>query len=232
MLGLTRIVVAAMVVGSGLAGMAALAQTQNSAGTNTPNEVRCIDIPAGKPRPAQGCFNLAHVSGLKLARRSAVWRLYRFSSESAAHAALAKHGVVVGEDGAYWLSEVTAAGTKAAPHAGGTLAAEVGPLNLPPAKDYTATLAYAVMSPGQRSRTHTHPGPEAFYVISGEQCVETPAGVKRAKAGEGFSEPAGVPMELRAIGAEERRGFALVLHDSAQAQAAPVSWHASGACGS
>lgn len=192
--------------------------------------ISCVDIPVGNPRPPYGCFNLAHVSGLQLGNSAAVWYLYRFASQAAAEAARSPHGVVAAEAGAFWLSEITPQGHPPDAPKGGVLAAKIGPLALPQAAGYSATLAYAVMQPGQRSRIHTHPGPEAFYVVAGEQCVETPAGAKRAHAGEGFSEPAGIPMQLMATGSETRRGFALVLHDATQAQAAPSTWQPSNLC--
>lgn len=232
MQSLVHVAAGAVGILSMLSALPAGAQSHASNSPATANEMRCVDLPAETPRPAQGCFNLAHVPGLQFDTGSAVWLLYRFTSKPAADAARSKRGTVVGEAGAYWLSEIVPAATHAAHHRGGKLAAQVGPLALSEAKSYTATLAYAVMEPGQRSRTHTHPGPEAFYVVSGEQCVETPSGLKRANAGDAFSEPAGMPMELVATGSDERRGFALVLHDSTQAQAAPASWHPSGLCGS
>jgi len=230
----SRILIAAAALGvlGVFSVVTASAQSGALSGSAASNEVRCIDLPAASVRPKYGCFNVARVSGLRFNTESAVWLLYRFASKSAAEAARSQHGTVVGEAGAYWLSEIVPADTRAAALRGGTLAAQVGPLALPAAKSLTATLAYAIMRPGQRSRTHAHPGPEAFYVVSGEQCVETPSGVERAKAGEAFSEPAATPMELMATGSGERRGFALVLHDSSQPQAAPVPWHSSGRCGS
>jgi hypothetical protein len=67
--------------------------------------------------------------------------------------------------------------------AGGESIAVVGPLQLPAAKSYAAVLSYAVMRPGDNSRVHTHPGPEGWYVLAGEQCLETPAGANRARVG-------------------------------------------------
>ena len=32
------------------------------------------------------------------------------------------------------------------------------------------------MRPGDNSRVHTHPGPEGWFVLAGEQCLETPSG--------------------------------------------------------
>jgi quercetin dioxygenase-like cupin family protein len=190
----------------------------------------CVDPPVDTPRPAFGCFNVAHVVGLQFGELPAEWRLYRFSSRPAAEAARSAHGAVVEEAGAVWLSELVPSGSAAATQSEGVLVAAVGPLILPSAKSFTATLMYAVMSPGQRSRVHNHPGPEAFYVVAGAQCVETPNGIVRASAGGSFSEPAGLPMELIATGSEVRKGFALVLHDSKLAQAAAVAWRSAGRC--
>jgi hypothetical protein len=36
----------------------------------------------------------------------------------------------------------------------------------------------------------SHPGPEIFYLLTGEQCLETPNGTTRARAGEGMVAPA------------------------------------------
>jgi hypothetical protein len=47
--------------------------------------------------------------------------------------------------------------------------AAVGPLQQPPAKSFTAVISYAVMRPGDRSMVHTHPDPEGWYMIAGEQ---------------------------------------------------------------
>ncbi len=106
----------------------------------------------------------------------------------------------------------------------------VGPLLLPAAKSYTAVLSYAVMRPGDNSRVHTHPGPEGWYVLVGEQCLETPAGANRARAGGTMTVRSNTPMELNVTGTTLRRAFALVIHDSAQERGIPSDWKPSGAC--
>ena len=127
-----------------------------------------------------------------------------------------------------WLSEFGA--RRPAPR-GGTAVAVVGPLQLPAAKSYTAVLSYAVMRPGDNSRVHTHPGPEGWYVLAGEQCLETPDGAHRSRAGGTSTVRANVPMELNVTGRTLRRAFALVIHDSAQQRGTPSAWKPSGACG-
>ena len=127
-----------------------------------------------------------------------------------------------------WLSEF---GPRDAAPRGGEAIAIVGPLQLPAARSYAAVLSYAVMRPGDNSRVHTHPGPEGWYVLAGEQCLETPAGATRAQAGGTMTAPANTPMELNVTGTKLRRAFALVIHDSTQQRGIPSDWRPSGACG-
>jgi quercetin dioxygenase-like cupin family protein len=149
------------------------------------------------------------------------------TGEKAAEAAKSATGIVVEEDGRAWLSEFDPRNTVLP---GGEAIAVVGPLRLLAAKSYTAVLSYAVMRPGDNSRVHTHPGPEGWYVLAGEQCLETPAGAHRSRAGEATTVPPNVPMELNVTGTALRRAFALVIHDSAQQRGIPSEWKPSGAC--
>ena len=100
-----------------------------------------------------------------------------------------------------------------------------------PGKGYAAVLSYAVMRPGDNSRVHIHPGPEGWYVLAGEQCLETPDGASRARAGGTMTVRSNIPMELNVTGTTLRRAFALVIHDSAQQRGVPSDWKPSGACG-
>lgn len=86
------------------------------------------------------------------------------------------------------------------------------------------------MRPGDNSRVHTHPGPEGWYVLAGEQCLETPEGALRARAGGRMTVRGNIPMELNVTGKKLRRAFALVIHDSTQARGTPSDWKPSGAC--
>src|SRR4029077_14777934 len=148
-------------------------------------------------------------------------------SRNAADAAKRATGLVVEEDGRVWLSEF---GPKDMPSRGGEAIAVIGPMQLPAARSYSAVLSYAVMRPGDSSRVHTHPGPEAWYVLAGGQCLETPAGPNRARAGGTMTVGPNIPMELNVSGTTLRRAFALVIHDSAQERGIPSGWKPSGAC--
>ena len=187
----------------------------------------CVDIPAGEKRPEFGCFNVAAAGPLQFKDARVYWHLRTFSTRQAAEAVKSPTGIVVEEDRRVWLSEL---GTRDRSLNGGNPAAVIGPLELPKAKSYTAVLSYAVMRPGDRSRVHTHPGPEAFYVMTGEQCLETPMGTTRTRAGGTAAAAPNVPMRLTVTGTTVRHAFALVIHDSTQERGITSDWIPPGAC--
>jgi len=203
------------------------AQVRDTAGHETLTEVACLDVPPGERRPEFGCFNIGLATGLHFRQTSVYWYLRAFPDRKAADAARSAAGIVVEEAGRIWLSVVGSRGTETQ---GGDAIAVAGPLQLPAAASYTAVLSYAVMRPGDNSRVHTHPGPEAWYVLAGEQCLETLSGAHRARAGGTTAVRANIPMELHVTGTALRRAFALVIHDSTQQRGNPSEWKPSGAC--
>ena len=204
------------------------AQVPGTAGHEHLTEVACVDVPAGEKRPEFGCFNIGVATGLHFSQSSVYWHLRAFPTRKAADAARSATGIVVEEDGRVWLSEF---GPRSPAPRGGEPIAIVGPLHLSAAKSYSAVLSYAVMRPGDSSRVHTHPGPEGWYILAGEQCLETPAGANRARAGGTMTVRPNIPMELNVTGTALRRAFALVIHDSTQQRGIPSDWKTSGACG-
>jgi len=203
------------------------AQVPLTAGHEHLTEVACVDVPPGEKRPEFGCFNIGVVTGLHFSQASVYWHLRTFPNRKAAETAKSALGIVVEEDGRVWLSEF---GPRNSAPRGGEAIAVVGPLQLPPAKRYSAVLSYAVMRPGDNSRVHTHPGPEGWYVLAGEQCLETPAGADRGRAGGTMTVRPNIPMELDVTGTTLRRAFALVIHDSTKERGIPSDWKPSGAC--
>ena len=91
--------------------------------------------------------------------------------------------------------------------------------------DTYATRAEAEAAKGPRGtviEAH-HPGPEAWYTMAGEMCVETPAGKMVGRTGDTNIIPADTPVTILATGTEQRRSVWLVLHESAHPWTAPVS---------
>jgi quercetin dioxygenase-like cupin family protein len=116
-------------------------------------------------------------------------------------------------------------------HAHRERVARVGPLPLTPGRAYVAYYIEGVVPPGARTPAHRHAGPEAWYVLQGTNCLETPDGVRTAGAGETLVVPEGSPMVLTCVGTTVRRSLAVVVHDAAQHWTilAP-DWTPMGAC--
>lgn len=96
-------------------------------------------------------------------------------------------------------------------------------------KPYMAVCAEGIANVGDVTPLHHHPGPEAWYTMAGETCVETPAGKMVGRAGSANIIPADTPVTILAPGTE--RSIWLVLHESAHPWTAPVShWTPKGLC--
>ena len=75
---------------------------------------------------------------------------------------------------------------------------------------------------GLTSRVHLHSGVEAFYVVDGQQCLETPARAYPMKKGDVLVLPTGVTMQMIATGSTPRRAFAVVVYDATKPPTTPV----------
>jgi quercetin dioxygenase-like cupin family protein len=199
------------------------------AASHSPGEHRstCDDLAPGAARPELGCFNIARVTGLRFRDSIVYWHLSTYPSRAEAEASRSDAGVVVEEAGKVWLNELGPRNQR--PH-GGQHVASIGPLLLPRAPVYTAVFSFAAMQPGQRSIVHTHPGPEGWYMLAGEQCLETSVGVFRGSTGQTVVAPANVPMELSITGNQLRQSLLVVIHDARKSRGARSEWRPTGAC--
>lgn len=193
------------------------------------------------PMPPQGCAPAAERTGevgcwivaeqpVGSFAQAPYWQVDSFPDLAAAQAARQPHGTVVESLGQVWL--MTIAGKDWNVAAGGTHRATIGPLPVNATHTYAAQYMEAVFPPGMISRTHVHSGPEAWFTLSGETCLETPQGVVLDRPGDtGRIIPAGPPMMLMATGNQIRRGLVLILHDSAAPATTVVKdWMPKGLC--
>jgi hypothetical protein len=179
--------------------------------------------PAKKPscRPVSertqeiGCWLLVNQSVGVLPKEPVYWHLYTYPDRARAEAAKRGHETIVESLGRVWLMSIAAVGWRAA---GGERVATIGPLPLGDAQNYTAQYMEAIFPPGFHTPVHRHPGPEAWYTVAGEVCVETPEGksVGRASEQAGVIVRGGLPMRLSVTGTEQRRSLVLILHDSSR----------------
>lgn len=179
-----------------------------------------------------GCFILTEQSLGTLAPGSAFWHVTRFGSRTAAereNSTASVKGTVIDALGAPWL--VTIADSAWRPH-GGRQVAVIGPLPITLGVAYAAVYMEATMRPGMKSMIHRHSGPEAWYTIQGETCLETPDGTQVGRPGRPpVIVPGGQPMELTATGTAKRESLVLILHDASQPPTSMEStWKPRGLC--
>ena len=133
---------------------------------------RC-EVPVSERTSDVGCYFLASETLDELPRVPLFWHLYIYPTRAAAESAKGAHGAVVESFGKTWLYNI--AGADWRPSSGERIAV-IGPLPITPGKHYTARYMEATFTPGMRAAIHRHSGPEAWYLVSGTQCLETPDG--------------------------------------------------------
>jgi quercetin dioxygenase-like cupin family protein len=192
---------------------------QAPGGCNTPVSERTSDF---------GCYLSASETLDDLPAVPLFWHVYDYPTRAAAESAKRVHGTVVESFGRIWLFNI--AGADWRPSTGDRVAV-IGPLPIAPGKQYTARYIEATFPPGMRTTVHRHSGPEAWYVLSGTQCLETPEGITVVRAGEGAVVREGPPMTLSSVGGETRRSVLLVLHDKSRPWITLTSdWKPKGLC--
>jgi len=154
------------------------------------------------------------------------WHLRSFDTLAEAEKARAPQDVLAAAGGQAWLFSF---GPESQPRAG-RLVGRVGPLPLARIGPFQIQLWYVVMPPGTSTGSHVHPGPEAWYVLEGEQCLDTPDGPIRARAGQGAVVAGNIPMRLFNPGTGTRRALFIVIHNPSVAEASSSQWTPSGAC--
>ena len=176
----------------------------------------------------KGCWIFAHEALGQLPQTPLFWHLVTYPTRAEAEAAKGPHGTVIDALEKIWLSTIAEPGWRSP---GGVRVAEIGPLPGISNEPYTALYMESGNTPGASTNVHRHDGPEVFYTLVGELCLETPDGMKIAHAGESTIAAPGVPMELTTVGTERRRSLMLVLHETAKPWATRVSdWTPKGLC--
>jgi quercetin dioxygenase-like cupin family protein len=201
-----------------------------AAAVGTVSEARAqICRPVIERTAEPGCWITAHSMLGNLPKAPLYWHLDTYATRSAAEAAKNPRGTVVESLGRTWLLTVDVAGWRPS---GGERVAEIGPLPVSADAAYAAQYMEAVFTPGMTAPAHRHSGPEAWYTLTGETCLETPSGKMVGRAGGSHViVPGGPPMHLTATGTETRRALVLILHDATQLPTTPEhDWKPKGLC--
>lgn len=150
---------------------------------------------------AQGQFVIKPVAEKKLQQLPAgtlYWLLENFPTLAQAQTAEGPMSLAAEISGKVWLFTL---GPKGSTTRGGTKVAEIGPVPPVTAPEYLLRINHAGGPPGAKTRVHSHPGSEAFYVLAGRLGQRTPHGVSHADAGQAMpGHGPDVPMEVFSAG--------------------------------
>lgn len=122
--------------------------------------------------------------------------------------------------GKAWLFTL---GAKGGSTPGGTKVAEIGPLPAITAKEYLLRVNHGYGPPGAKTKVHTHPGSEAFYVVAGRLGQRTPKGVNHVEAGHTMNgNPADMPMEVFNSGTTDLTALIMFVVDAGRPFSTPA----------
>lgn len=174
-----------------------------------------------------GCYlNVSHPMGRLPA--SVYWHIDEFQSAERAATSKTAASAVVRAHGRIFLQTIN--GDPGWRPNGGNRLASIGPFPAVQGADLVARFMEARTPPGMTTRPHTHSGVEAWYMLEGSQCLETPDGAKVVPAGQSTWVPEGPPMRLSSTGKEMRRSILLVLHPASKPWMSMTDWKPKGLC--
>jgi len=162
------------------------------------------------------------VAALPAGRPRLYWRLENFPTLAQAQAAAGPMGLTAESGGKVWLFTLGPAGGSSA---GGTKVADIGPLPAVVAPEYLLRINEANGPPGSITTVHSHPGSEAFYVLTGEQTIRTAQGVIRISAGKGEAGPGGgTALQVSSSGSTDLLALVMFVVDATQPFSSPATF--------
>jgi mannose-6-phosphate isomerase-like protein (cupin superfamily) len=153
---------------------------------------------------------------------SLYWRVENFPTLAQARAAAGTTSLAAEAAGKAWLFTL---GAKGGSTPGGTELAEIGPVPPISAPEYLLRINHASGPPGVRTRVHSHPGSETFYVLSGRLYQRTPSGVVHVEAGQ--SMPGHVPgttMQVSSGGTSDLNALVMFVADATKPFSSPAKF--------
>jgi quercetin dioxygenase-like cupin family protein len=150
------------------------------------------------------------------------WRIENFATLAQAQAAAGPTSLAAEADGKTWLFTL---GAKGGATAGGQKVAEIGPIPRITAPSYLLRINSATGSPGAKTRVHSHPGSETFYVLSGKLGEKTPRGVLQVEAGQAMPGQAlGTPMAAFSSGPSPLNALVMFVVDATRPFSSPAKF--------
>jgi hypothetical protein len=150
------------------------------------------------------------------------WRVETFPSIAAATAAAGSTSLAVEHAGKAWLFTL---GPKGGSTPGASKVTEIGPVPRITAPEYLLRINRAGGPPGAKTAIHTHPGSEAFYVLTGKLGQKTPHGTSYAEAGTAMNgHGADMPMEVFNAGTSDLDQLVMFVVDATRPFSSPAKF--------
>jgi len=149
------------------------------------------------------------------------WRIDSFPTLAQAQAAAGPTALPAEAAGKAWLFTL---GPKSGSSSGGSEVAEIGPVPVFAAAEYLLRINSVGGPPGAKTPSHTHPGSESFYVLTGELSQTTPQGVSHAMAGQSMPGHApDTPMQVASSGSGDLRALVMFVTDATKPFSSPAA---------
>ena len=150
------------------------------------------------------------------------WRIENFGSLAEAKAAAGPWSLVAESAGKVWMFTLGSSGSSSA---NATRIAEVGPILRVNATEYLLRINDASGPPGSATAVHSHPGSEAFFVLTGEQSIRGAHGTMRVKAGQAEAgQGAGTAMQVSSSGTTDLHALVMFVVDASKPFSSPAAF--------
>ena len=160
---------------------------------------------------------LAEKKVTELPQGELYWTIEKFAVAPSADAPNST-SLLAEAEGSWWRFTLGAKGVL-----DGSKFAEIGPVSRVEAKEFLLRINLASGKPGSVTPIHSHPGSEAFYVLSGEQRIRSTKGEFVLQTGQsqpGFG--ANLPMQVSSNGVSDLRALVMFVVDAKQPFSSPA----------
>jgi hypothetical protein len=148
------------------------------------------------------------------------WQLENFPTLAQAQAAAGETSLAAEVAGKVWLFTL---GPKNGPTRGGSKVVEIGPVPPITAPEYLLRINHAGGPPGAKTKVHSHPGSESFYVLAGRLGQKTSDGVHYADAGQSMNgHGPGMAMEVFSSGMTDLDQLVMFVADATKPFSTPA----------
>ena len=149
------------------------------------------------------------------------WRIETVDSRTQADAVAGPWSLVAESAGKTWLFTLGGPGGVTA---GTTKVAEVGPIPRVQASQYLLRINDASGPPGSVTPVHSHPGSEAFFVLSGEQSIRGEHGTLRVQSGKAEAgHGADMAMQVSSSGTTDLHALVMFVVDAGRPFSVPAT---------